>query len=504
MKLRVIIFFITILGSLTSIKTFALNDFDQEIIEKYMLDKNQSPDTSFGQERDSWRLKSSEIDKLGFKFKGQSRNSIDWDDINQEEWHSFTIWKKNRERRDVNTEWRRNLGSAKYSEMMGKVIKCLGSCYNYRGVKKVRAEYLSQLMEGDEFVTEKDSYAWLFLVDGSLIRLAPNSSVTLQEVNISRKDFFVIVRLNNGFMNFIPRSRDFIKEQNRPESDLAFLPLEVKEANREYHFIQEFRALDEKMQMELTLQKNPGHQNQYRLLNNYIEKNNKYLSSRSSRYFLFTPSFSIEGSDNPVHMFYEPNGVGNFSINQQMSFQSALKKKVMVKVGTRGYKNTELQTPEWNDWYQVDVTGRVIEKKIIENNILNSSLSFFKRIPSILIAREIWLERMMSQILSFDWTEREFAEKFGYRLWNIADPLEGEKRLRFVREYIRRVETTNLESIAKLLKTTDLKGFDKSYVIAAMKKHYYTLKNFYGIERSKIFRFSNIEYYLWILKNGRE
>lgn len=481
--------------------SFGLDDFDISVIEENILEEKRI--TTPVQARVQVNTIDSEKSRV-YKFKGESLNNIQWDLIDENEWLSFDLWKENNENSNLNqAAVRKVMRELAHTEIMGRVIKCLGNCFNYRGVKRVRAQYLTQLKEGDEFSTLEDSYAWIFLMDGSLVRLSPNSSITLQEINVSQDDFFIMLRLNNGFMSFIPRSSKTIKSSDLAQTDLGFLPIQISNANQEFFAIQQYRSLNKSEKYAFSLKAQPGLWEQYQKLNELIKENNTYMQKRKTRFYLFTPNFSVEGENNPVHMFYEAGGDGIFSISNKFEFNEAADELIETVISKRGYNNIDVFSPQWDQWYEVDAEGSIINTKLENTHLLNANLALLKRIPSLLLAREIWLDKFMKPMLSRNLEEREVAEKFGYRLWNVQQKNEKQKRINFIREYIRRIETTNIHSLIKLLSEKKQIGFDRSYLKLAMEKHYKHLKKKYSEKQMKIFNFSDVDYYLWILKNAR-
>ena len=88
---------------------------------------------------------------------------------------------------------------------MGRVIKCLGVCSKYHETVRHSAEFRVMLGEGDEVFTNENSYLWIMLSDGSLLKLMPRTSVTLQEFNIGKTKNTVLLRLNQGQIHYQPR-----------------------------------------------------------------------------------------------------------------------------------------------------------------------------------------------------------------------------------------------------------------------------------------------------------
>lgn len=473
---------------------FALSEFDMKVIKKYMVNL----DFGLEDEGDESVSKLLKLEQDDLYFKDQQRNTLKWGQVKEKQWLSFKVWKDERKLKDQNVAWRNEVRASGHDAIIGKVIKCIGVCHTYRGVKKVSVEFQSLIKEGDEFSTDRDSYAWIFLVNGSLVRVAPNTSLSLLEINFTRKDDFIMMRLNNGYMNYLPRSSHQLKVEEKVETDLGFSPLQIKKANREYYMMKAFRKLTRAERFKFTIGASPGAKEQYLALNELIKKNNESLSNRETKVFIFTPNFSLEGSKGQAHLFYEPNGKGFFYLSPKDATSG---ENTDIVVGKRGYNNTSSFTPKWNIWYEVDSYGKEIGPKQGEFSLLKGSLGFLKRIPSLLLVRELWIEKKLRPMLTGDMDEKQVAKRFGYRLWNTKDKFELQKRVNFAREFTRRVETTNLEALKKIFAKDKPEEFSLKFIRKPLIDHYKQLKKRYNPERSKIFTFTDTEYYLWLITN---
>ena len=118
-----------------------------------------------------------------FIYKGQERSLVQWRDLDPKIWLDYKAWEVERAYRDQNPQWRIELRDILLSELVGKVVSCIGTCKIYRGKVFVNASYRSKIYEGDEIQTTEDSYAWVFLMDGTLVRIAPKSSISFKEIN---------------------------------------------------------------------------------------------------------------------------------------------------------------------------------------------------------------------------------------------------------------------------------------------------------------------------------
>lgn len=480
--------------------SFGLVDQDLSFIDEYDLVKsNVRPRI------DDWDVNPSKLDVDKYKFKEQTANTTDWKNLNPLLWLSFREWKNERKFKDTDLEWRKKLRETSYSEKMARVLKCVGVCGNYRGTNWVKSEHLSVIKEGDEFTTEKNSYAWLLFVDGSMVKVSPNTSVTLHEINISRSEILIIMRLNKGYINYLPRVKGQFDVIDRPESDLSFQPLKVLKANREFYLIQDYRKLVTSEKLNFSVEENPGHKSQYKKLNALMEKNDKLFESRNTRFYIYTPNISIEGSNISLDLFYEPNKGGYFYLDNNIkNFKKDDKRTNFKFVYYRGHENRKLDVPQLKSWYEMSPNGKVLTKSSDFLNEFKISKALNARIPSIYLARELWIKKYSEKVLDTKITVKDLAIKHGYRLWDERNDSETFSRLEFVKEYVRRVETTNLISLKKILKKNTGNGFEKSYYAKAMRLHYTSLRNRFNADRIKIREMSDTHYYLWALRNGNK
>ena len=154
-----------------------------------------------------------------------------WESLEPSDWLNFDYWKKASKLKDEVQKWETILQEKRLREIMGRVVECVGDCRLFRGRGFNSTNYRSSIREGDELITLGDSYAWIFLMDGTLVRVSPDTSVTFKEFNVGKKEFFVHIRVNSGNVVYMNRSRSPLKEVTDRETDQIFLPLEFYEAN---------------------------------------------------------------------------------------------------------------------------------------------------------------------------------------------------------------------------------------------------------------------------------
>jgi hypothetical protein len=107
----------------------------------------------------------------------------------------------------------------------------------------------------------------------------------------------------------------------------------------------------------------------------------------------------------------------------------------------RGYDSKEFTKLNPGVWMEIDSKGKSI-KEAAEVSRFAVGEFLTKRLPGIMIARELLMR-------DYSKDKRKLAIEDGYRLWGSMTPEENKKddlylRLEFLKEYFRRIETTNL------------------------------------------------------------
>jgi hypothetical protein len=434
--------------------------------------------------------------------RGQNYSLISWSEMDPEDWFSISTWMAERATRDTQPDWKIKLRHFYHKELVGKVLQCKGECSIYRGTKKVLIQHLSRIQEGDEFHTDEKSVAWIFLVDGSLVRLSPGTSVTFHEMNLSLKETFFLLRLNHGHIFWNSRSQQEQKVDLLPETDSVSLPLMVTEANQEFYEREIFRnTTDEQRLHEVLTLNDLAVEKQFERLNQLILDNNSHLKI-GSRVMVVTPNLNVVTKNHTFDLVYSFPG------------KSYLKKRTSHEdkftLSLRGYASNEVYEISDNEWYEVSADGRSYQKKEEVHSILQILDLLTKRIKSIELAREIWIKNFSVSIYSNLSKPEVLAGLHGYSLWGN----ELETRYKFLDEYTRRVETTQLRSIENLsleegLKHEGVKNEHSAQELSeklyqtSLKNYLLGLKTRYDKEKIKVKETSDLQFYIWILRNGK-
>ncbi|MBT3982237.1 MAG: hypothetical protein HOE90_12840 [Bacteriovoracaceae bacterium] len=338
-------------------------------------------------------------------------------------------------------------------EIVGRVISCIGDCRIYRGEGFARASYRSTIKEGDDLFTLNDSFMWVYLLNGTMVRMAPYTSVSLKEINLSLTETFVHVRINQGAVHWIARQPDPYQINNLHETDRVFLPLRPLEANpyeSKYDISEDNLAglINEDQRIS----------NHIENLNKKIAKNDKGIPKRRHFSFIVFAGGTVFG-ENVTGQFYSLLGEKTFlklsEPKKAYHLETVTRDKDYIDslYFYRGYQNRDTFDLDEGVWYEVSEDGRTISENPKVAQIMNFSDFVVSRIPSIMTAREIFYEKYSRPILVHNDPET-FPEETDYFLWGGIkdDDIEVSlaNRLKFLFEHTRRTETNNLSKLRSI------------------------------------------------------
>lgn len=378
-----------------------------------------------------------------FNFKGVKKSLIEWDRLKPDNWLSLDHWKKSRIRKDQEPEWKLNLTERNLKELVGRFLDCIGDCRIYRGEGFSTSQYNSSVRELDEIITQADSYAWIAMMDGTLVRVSPNTSLSFKEINIGVKENFVHLRINSGNILVLNRESFLYKERNLRETDKIFLPLSYNQANQE-----EVKITLDESDLSNFITEDTKILKHYKKLNEKITSNNEFVRNKPTYTFVVMPNGTLYGKNMQAEFVVLLGGesyVKRRTYEEQKFVLAEDSQESPVEFFYRGFENKNRFTLEAGVWYQVAAKGREItpHEEPIKFQIGEYLTS---NIPSLLLARELLLEKYSEFLFSENPSRKDLAENAGYRLWGkIDEPGEDlNLRLKFLFEYTRRIETTNL------------------------------------------------------------
>ena len=164
------------------------------------------------------------------QYKNQKQSVTKWENLSINSFLSFKEWKEDSDNKSLVPEWETISLERNHRELVGRIYQCVGSCRVDRGESFFNGSYQTGLYEGDEIQTIGDSYAWIFLFDGTMVRLSPSSSITFNELNIGVKENFLNARINVGNVLWLSRSEKTFLENNIRETDVVFFPYSEDES----------------------------------------------------------------------------------------------------------------------------------------------------------------------------------------------------------------------------------------------------------------------------------
>lgn len=437
-------------------------------------------------------------EKDALPMKGQDYSLIPWSKQDPEAWLSISNWIAQRTIKDQNPEWRKRLREDLHLEMGGKVLKCKGECPIFRGTFSAKGQYLSRVLEGDEIRTEKHSHAWIYLIDGTLLRLAPESSLSMQEVNISAGKIFYLLRLNKGHLYSHTRNADPMALDFSPETDLVTLPLSIHEANIEYFEREKFRKQNDSDHLSEVFElDDQSVKNQILKLNELKFANNSGLKVKT-QIMVVAPNVSVVATGVSFDLLTHPGGKAY--LKKRSTFEGE-----DFQVHLRGYTKTTPVPVTEEKWHEVSVTGRDLEVMSEPSAPLQIIELLTRRIKTLDLAREIWIRDFTIPLLATLSQPKNLAQDYGYKLWND----DSQKRHEFLVEYTRRIETTNLKALDNLLVKLENSGeivnreLSNDHYQDALNHYLKGLKTRYTDKKLQVREMSDLQFYVWILKNGK-
>ena len=409
-------------------------------------------------------------------YRTMKNSLIQWSRLDPVDYLDYDLWLKDTKLKDKWPNWEKTVREKRQRELMGKVLHCTGECRMFRGVGHYTTQFRSSVEEGDELKTSADSYAWIFLLDGTMLRMSPSSSITFREINVGVEETFLHVRINSGNILWLSRMTEKFVETNLRETDTIFFPLQFYEAmpvtaKNDYDENSLFSLLEEPETVK----------NQYKRLNKLIDENNKAFSKRKSFAFIVTPNGTVTGENLNVEFI---SLLGNQSFVKSRKYsQIGLEREDGDSASSfhyRGFDNKDELTLEAGKWYRIGQRGREISR-YFETKLQGVGELMTKRIPSILVAREL-LIREYSHFKNAVSTPNILAREYSFRRWgSFSDPKSDMSlRLNYLKEYTRRMETTNLLTSSRLREKLIARGEptdDMEYSIKFFNK---ALVNFLG------------------------
>ena len=414
-------------------------------------------------------------------YRRQKRSTFDWDNLNPSKFLSYKEWLNTVKEREFVPEWESIMRERAHKEIAGHFFQCVGTCHVDRGESFFYPSLNTSIYEGDEIQTLGDSFAWIFLEDGTMVRLAADTSLTINEFNIGTNENFINARINYGSVVWLSRKSATYEENNLRETDVLFNKLSLYEALP----IKDKKEYKEDELVKL-LEETKTNLNQYQRLNSMIEENNKSTKGRMTYSFLILPNFTLMGYNLTSEVVGISGGKGYFKVRsgKTLGLKSNEDDKE-ISVQLRGFENKDIGIAEFDKWFVVDEKGKSMATETSKNKYLLSMGELItKHIPTILVGRELMMQKY-SEVCYLDRpSSKLLVEKYDYRLWGSLKSNDGtksdlEQHLDFLKEYFRRIETTNLyvgehfrERLAKRGEVVKQGQLTNSYYITPLHKYF--------------------------------
>ena len=243
----------------------------------------------------------------------------------------------------------------------------------------------------DDTVKRAVKHGWVsdhWSMDGTLVRLSPNSSITFNEFNMSTKEFLIYSRVNYGNVLWLSRQASEVEVRDLRETDSMFSLLLIPEIDE---WLSREKELDENDLYESLTR--AEYSKQYDHLNKLIKENNEWIS-KPTKFILSMPNGLVTGQNLSMEFVVL---LGNKSFLKQRGFDVYNSTTTTFPEGeyiTLGFDKAQPYPLSPNTWYEVDFRGKNIEK--YEGDLLKSfqiGELVTKRIPTIMTARELWLRK---------------------------------------------------------------------------------------------------------------
>ncbi len=393
------------------------------------------------------------------QYAMEKKSQIDWENQNVEKWLDFKRVEARQELKDSQPEWENILLEKNRAELVGRVIDCIGVCRSFKGLGFNHSQFRSGIREGDEFSTIGNSYAWIYLFDGTIVRVSPDSSISFKEINIGKTEIFLHARINYGNILWLSRESQKLIEHNDRETDTYFLPLSLFDANQ----IQNEKEVDESDLFAL-LDVSKDNLNHVKRLNSLIEENNASANKKRTFVLLVAPNGSVSGYE-PMLEFIVLVGGKSYIKKRTRKSQGYSKESEnpALTFYFRGFQNQiTIDLPD-GKWMEVERNGRLIEPCLKPEQFGFGEL-MSKRITTIMIARELFFKSYSFHLFDID-EPFELAKEWGYRRWGklkidqkVGFKSDMSRRFSFLLEYTRRLETSNILNANKLSRKLNMKG----------------------------------------------
>ena len=337
----------------------------------------------------------------------------------------------------------------KFSLVLGEVIASRGTSRIYRQEGNIVVKKGSQFKQGDLIETSSSGHVWIALIDGTLIRLSPDSTYSLESFEVSQLSLLMFHRINNGNINIIPRKEKGVGPQSTIETDRVFLPV--------------FELFDFRKFLDYSsLTKNRIdnlHKEKYRYLN-FLKKNNEgILEGKGVLHVVNTPFMIFEFDKADMEFVIDWAGSDFIKIRSKFkNFKSYKKNIIALK------ESEEFNT---NTWYEINQKETKVSR--------NSSSAWFgdlviSDIPSIRILAEMFISENARKFF-FSTSHKNFWAKYLISDKNLKD------RKKFLLEYMNKQGASFLNERAVYIKNQKSNGISP---LSSYLNKFYQYSNYFN------------------------
>ena len=349
-----------------------------------------------------------------YRLKGQGEFYHNFETMDVDRWLDRKQWLKSLK---YTEKQKREEIERDYREEVGRVITCIGSCRLERGEGSYELSYRSLIIEGDTIETAKDSYLWVALKNGNLLRLSSLSKLQIPEVNLTSKRAHFAMVLVRGFIHHIDRRDDPIfAGDGLIDTDTIIFPLRYKPANMEYYYYKKYKKIS---------RSNHTREELFKLYRDEKSKADQFNGSNFSReYFIHTPhgDFMVENTSFMM----------SFQAKTGAYWKHGLVEGVVqpAKVQLRKAKAFE-ETLSSHKWYVVS-RGEVREKPELDKEFLGEKY-LVERGIAVRLVRDHFFNKYFSGLFKNLAANKRIATAAqGAKIWSID---ELDKRIQYYKEF---------------------------------------------------------------------
>ncbi len=337
-------------------------------------------------------LRGEELKDRKIRFKGEKNSSTDWTGKTGDDLLDYKKWKEKALASEKSENYAILSRAKEYREVVARVISCVGTCQAQREARDYKIQQKSKLIEGDEVYTEKDSYLWLALSSGEVLRLAPETSVFLREINFTDKNVFYFFRVNQGFIKLASRQHETgVAKQQFIMSDPLALPL--------YPEISDPKWKEEKERKKYLLD----------FLD--VTKTNSLWREKLRANFLFSlPNGVIDIEEASFDVF-----TGTLS----KTYFKAYKDKSNSRGQFYYLDESKTETLSFDSWQEISFDGKELKPLKEFHQVIYDGEVFFKNIIPLRFSSEVLMRLNIAEAFEQPLGGKTIANVFGIFRWDL-------------------------------------------------------------------------------------